>query len=138
MKISYVICSALLALTTISAHASQVKTPDLRIDAFKEKQGSLAQNGELFYEVVFDVNVANLQNEDFKMPKSCFILSDEKGNKVVSSGISANLLMHYGERDSKEGKVMFTSKDKNIYDMSLVSWSSTGCQPDTTKGLSSK
>ncbi|ADW76665.1 hypothetical protein Rahaq_5094 (plasmid) [Rahnella aceris] len=134
MKMSYVICSALLALTTISAHASPVKTPDLRIDAFKKEQGALAQRGELLYEVVFDVNVANLQNEDFKMPKSCFILSDEKGNKVVSSGISANLLMHYGGLDSKEGIVMFTSKDKNIYDMSLVRWSSTGCQSNTAKG----
>jgi hypothetical protein len=138
MKISFVICSALLALTTISAHASQVKTPDLRIDAVQKSKGSLAQNGEVLYEVVFDVNVANRQKEDFKMPKSCFILSDEKGNKVVSSGISANLLMHYGEWDSKEGEVFFTSKDKNIYDMSLVSWSSTECPSGTAKGSSSK
>lgn len=133
MNISYFTRSALLILFTVTAYASPVSTPDLRIDSFKEKQGSLAQNGEVSYEVVFDVNVANLLNEDFKMPKSCFILSDEQHNKVVSSGISANLLMPYGKRASKEGKVMFTSKDKKIYDMSLVSWSSTECHLETAK-----
>ncbi|TDS84888.1 uncharacterized protein DUF4354 [Rahnella sp. BIGb0236] len=133
MKMPHFMCSALLILFTFTAHASPISTPDLRIDSFKEKQGSLAQNGEIFYEVVFDVNVANLLNEDFKMPKSCFILSDEQQNKVVSSGISANLLMPYGKRGSKEGEVMFTSKDKKIYNMSLVSWSSTECHQETMR-----
>jgi hypothetical protein len=102
--------------------------PNLRIDVFPDKEGTVTIKDKYYFQKTFSINVINKESKPINLSHGCFVLFNRNGEHISSSGIQLELLGEYEASASKNGLVYFIGDNKDFYGYPFVKWSKTDCE----------
>lgn len=127
MNVNLKVLAFVLGAVSFSSVGAE-NLPNLRIDVFPDKEGTVTIKDKYYFQKVFSINVSNKESKPTTLAHGCFVLFNRNGDHISSSGIQLELLGKYEASASKNGLVYFIGDNKDFYGYQFVKWSKTECK----------